>query len=99
MTRNGGIHTVLAGCIMALTACAAPTDRVPFDIDGRIFVVSGEGGGVVTGASGASLSPADGPSADLAFHEYCRTQGRSGSEGSFAMLGSVGVWQYGGCRR
>lgn len=100
LLKATGAAKAFAGlCLLGLAACTTPTDRVPFDIDGRIFIVSGTGGGVVTGPAGASLSQADGVLADQAFHEYCRTQGRTGSAGTYAMLGSVGVWQYGGCRR
>lgn len=102
MMRNGVIQSILAGGLVALAACAPATDRVPFDIDGRILIVTGDtgaGGGMVSGVDGASLSQADGAAADRAFHEYCRTQGRNGTKGSYAMMGSAGVWQYNGCTR
>ncbi|MBC9245401.1 hypothetical protein H4P12_01435 [Paracoccus sp. 11-3] len=99
LKATGGAKALAALCLLGLAACTTPTDRVPFNIDGRVYVVSGGNGGLVTGPVGASLSQADGLSADRAFHEYCRTQGRNGSAGTYAMLGSVGVWQYAGCRR
>lgn len=102
MKRNLWHFPAFAGLLAVVAACAGSTDKVPFDIDGRTYIVSansGFDGGVVTGAAGASLSQMDGASADRAFHEYCRTQGRNGTKGSYAMLGSVGVWQYNGCTR
>ncbi|MDB6181333.1 hypothetical protein [Paracoccus fistulariae] len=90
-------------CLFGLAACiAGPSDRVPFTIEGRSFIVSRDAaapGGLVSAPAGGALSQADGALADRAFHEYCRTQGRNGGPGSYVVIGGVGMWEYGGCRR
>lgn len=93
--------------VLGLAACGGVLgDRIPFDVDGRTYVVSGVRGqpdpdtdAIVTGAGGAGLTQADGPAANRAFAAYCQTQGREdGTAGRFVMSGpDGGYWLYEAC--
>lgn len=95
------ILLVTAG--LGLAACSSGgDDRVPLLRADKVYIVTGDdrnpGDIVVTGGGGASLTQADGPGADAAFAEFCRTQGHEGgTPGSYVTNGTTGYWHYKAC--